>query len=109
LISGKTGMPKDIFGKGLTANALKQLDFSNGGDNYRNEETATLASRVSAISIRPPHETTDEKRDRKAAVKELRKERRVEKKVNKTAFREEQNRQIKHAANQGNSIGKRVT
>lgn len=106
-ISGKTGMPKDILGKGLTASALKELDLANGhGDDEREFETETLASRVSQLSIRPQHETLEEKRERKAAVKDLRRERRVEKKVNKVAFREEQARQVKAASsNRGNAKG----
>ena len=63
MISGKTGMPKDVLGKGLTANALRELDLANGhGDDEREFETATLASRVSQLSIRPQHETLEEKR-----------------------------------------------
>ena len=56
-------MPKDVLGKGLTASALKELDLANGqGDDEREFETATLASRVSQLSIRPQHETLEEKR-----------------------------------------------
>ena len=64
-ISGKTGMPKDVFGKGLTASALKQLqlELCNGiHDEQTEPETATLASRVSQLSIRPKHETLEEKK-----------------------------------------------
>ena len=56
-------MPNDVLGKGLTASALKELDLANGhGDDEREFETATLASRVSQLSIRPQHETLEEKR-----------------------------------------------
>ena len=56
-------MPKDVLGKGLTASALKELDLANGhGDDEREFETTTLASRVSQLSIRPQHETLEEKR-----------------------------------------------
>ena len=56
-------MPKDVLGKGLTASALKELDLANGhGDDEREFETETLASRVSQLSIRPQHETLEEKR-----------------------------------------------
>ena len=59
----------------------------------------TLASRVSALSIRNRHETSEEKKARKNAIKELKRERRVEKKANKLAFKEEQTRQEKMAIN----------
>ena len=57
-------MPKDVLGKGLTASALKELDLANGhgDDGEREFETATLASRVSQLSIRPQHETLEEKK-----------------------------------------------
>ena len=56
-------MPNDVLGKGLTASALKELDLANGhGGDEREFETATLASRVSQLSIRPQHETLEEKR-----------------------------------------------
>jgi len=100
-ISSKTGMPKDVLGKpGLTAAALRQLDAENqreeDGDLY---ETATLASRVSALSIRNKHETLEEKRDRKKAFKQMKKERREEKKATKQAFKEEKVKQEKEAIN----------
>jgi protein LTV1 len=52
---------------------------------------------VSALSIRNRHETLEEKKARKNAIKELRRERRIEKKANKLAFKEEQTRQEKMA------------
>merc|ERR1712117_345809 len=102
-------MPKDVLGKGLTAGALKQLDRENAmldraaeaggggssdseGDRY---ETRTLASRMSELSFRNKHETAEERRARKNAMKELKRERRVEKKANRSAFKEEQKRQEK--------------
>ena len=59
----------------------------------------TLASRVSVLSIRNRHETLEEKKTRKNAVKELKRERRVEKKANKLAFKEEKTRQEKITLN----------
>ena len=59
----------------------------------------TLASRVSVLSIRNRHETLEEKKTRKNAVKELKRERRGEKKANKLAFKEEKTRQEKITLN----------
>ena len=95
-ISNKTGMPKDVFGKGLTTSALKQLDRQNMfNEDDDNDGTATVASRMSELSVRNKHETTEEKRERKSALKELRRERRTEKKANKIAFKQEKEAQEK--------------
>merc|ERR1739844_823509 len=57
-VSGKTGIPKDVLGKGLTTAALKQLDRENDRFQRREDvETMTLASRVSEISFRNKHES----------------------------------------------------
>ena len=79
-VSGKTGIPKDILGKGLTTAALKQLDrendlvdkieakqqkgrensnsdYSSSDDENDVDETMTLASRVSLLSVRNKHES----------------------------------------------------
>ena len=76
-VSGKTGIPKDVLGKGLTAAALKQLDRENdlvdrieaeqkerensnstySSDENDVDETMTLASRVSKLSVRNKHES----------------------------------------------------
>merc|ERR1712012_89714 len=107
-ISGKTGIPKDVFGKGLTAAALKQLDrenerFKNSSDDDDDDEddveTMTLASRVSQLSVRNKHESKEEKKARKSALKELRRERRVERKMNRDAFKDEKCKQEKNAIN----------
>ena len=78
-----------MFGKGLTAAALKQLDRENeylknssDDDDEDDVETMTLASRVSQLSVRNKHESKEEKKARKSALKELRRERRVERKMN---------------------------
>ena len=57
------------------------------------DDTKTIASRISAISLRSKHETIEEKRARKVAVKELKRERRAEKKANTSAFKDEKRRQ----------------
>merc|ERR1711935_977360 len=92
-VSGKTGIPKDVLGKGLKSAALKQLDMENERFEHQHRrgddvvETMTLASRVSELSFRNKHESIDEKKARKLAVKEFRKERRVERKANQDAFK----------------------
>jgi len=107
-INPKTGIPKDVLGKtgpGLTSAALKQLDrendrFENLQNNCQNDvETMTLASRVSELSFRNKHESQEEKKARKLAVKEFRKERRVERKANQDAFKEEKSTQERNAMN----------
>jgi len=103
-VSGKTGIPKDVLGKGLTSAALKQLDMENERfeqKTRRNDEveTMTLASRVSELSFRNKHESNEEKKARKQAVKEFRKERREEKKANRDAFKEETKMQSRNAMN----------
>ena len=97
-----------MFGKGLTAAALKQLDrenerFKNSSDDDDDDEddveTMTLASRVSQLSVRNKHESKEEKKARKSALKELRRERRVERKMNRDAFKDEKCKQEKNAIN----------
>merc|ERR1712119_275228 len=101
-VCSKTGIPKDILGKsGLTEGALKKLNRQNADthiavrrmvgsetdEDYESEDcddAQTISSRISAISFRNKHETPEEKKARKIAVKELKKERRVEKKANTT-------------------------
>merc|ERR1712062_667395 len=106
-VSGKTGIPKDVLGKGLTTAALKQLDRenerlahdANSSDNSEDDDgvgtVMTLASRVSELSFRNKHESKEEKKARKAAVKEFRRER-VERKANKEAFKDEKIQQTKN-------------
>merc|ERR1712029_654758 len=96
-ISGKTGMPKDILGRGLTEGALKRLDRLNNQDDTDDSdcglETQTLASRMSALSFRNRHETAEERRARKTGMKDLKRERSAEKKANRAAFKDEEKRQ----------------
>jgi len=101
LISSKTGLPKDTLGRGLTSAALKQLDRETG---QLEDDVASVRSRVTELSIRPKHETLEEKKSRKAAVKEIRKERREEKKANSEAFKTEKIRQEKININVKNNI-----
>merc|ERR1712080_171939 len=128
---GKTGIPKNVLGKsGLTESALKKLNRENsevsnmrgrikGGsetdddsDSLDYDDTKTISSRISAISFRNKHETPEEKKARKLAVKELKKERRAEKKANTVAFKDEKRKQEKlEICNQKNaqvSNGKRL-
>merc|ERR1712237_98704 len=58
-LSSKTGIPKDTLGRGLTSAALKQLDLEN---NAKDEDD--LKSRMTECSIRPRHETKEEKKAR---------------------------------------------
>ena len=111
-ISGKTGMPKDVLGRtGLTEGMLKRLDRQNeteavGSDSDEGSDGGqTLASRMSALSFRNRHETPEERKARKNAMKEIKRERRVEKKANRAAFKDEQKRQEKvMGANRQNTL-----
>lgn len=101
-LSSKTGIPKDVLGRGLTAAALKQLDLETGVGIE--DDMQSIRSRISEISVRPKHETIEEKKARKAAVKNYRKERREEKKANTEAFKTEKNRQEKISMNVKNNL-----
>ncbi|TRY61285.1 hypothetical protein TCAL_03693, partial [Tigriopus californicus] len=101
IISSKTGMPEDALGKGLTKGALRQLDRDT---QVLDDETCTLASRVSALSIRPKHETLEEKKNRKKAFQQFKRERRMEKKANTLAFKEEKALQERNAINNRKNI-----
>ena len=110
-ISGKTGMPKDVLGRtGLTEGMLKRLDRQNeteevGSGDSDSDGGQTLASRMSALSFRNRHETPEERKARKNAMKEIKRERRVEKKANRAAFKDEQKRQEKvMVANKQNTL-----
>ena len=70
-------------------------ETDDDGESSECDDTQTIASRISAISFRNKHETPEEKKARKNAVKELKKERRAEKKANKTAFQDEKRKQEK--------------
>ena len=98
-LSSKTGIPKGVLGRGLTHDALKQLDMEQTG-----EIEEDLRSKISTLSIRPKHETTEEKRDRKAGLKAARRERREEKKANTSAFKSEKVRQEKIMMNNKNNM-----
>merc|ERR1712012_583822 len=99
-LSSKTGIPKDTLGRGLTSAALKQLDLEN---NSRADED-DLKSRMTECSIRPKHETKEEKKARKNEVKMVRRERREEKKANILAFKSEKIRQEKININVKNNV-----
>ena len=105
-------MPKDVLGRtGLTEGMLKRLDRQNetaddsDSDGVGSDGGQTLASRMSALSFRNRHETPEERKARKNAMKEIKRERRVEKKANRAAFKDEQKRQEKvMVANKQNTL-----
>ena len=101
VLSTKTGIPKDTLGRGLTAAALKQLDLET---REQDEDAMTIRTRITELSIRPKHETKEERKSRKSEVKEMRKERRVEKKANTEAFKSEKSRQEKVNINVRNNF-----
>ncbi|XP_034073631.1 protein LTV1 homolog [Gymnodraco acuticeps] len=84
-VSQKTGIPLDVLPtKGLTAKQAERMMRINNSD----------LPRVSTQQ-HSKEESTEERKQRKLAIKEERKERRVEKKANQTAFKEEKVRQEK--------------
>lgn len=88
-VSAKTGIPVGILPeRGLTAKQVERMVMINDGD-------------LSKVSTQPrsKHETTDERKARKLAIKEERKDRRMEKKANKQAFKMEKSRQEKEQLN----------
>jgi len=100
-LSTKTGIPKGVLGRGLTAGALKQLDMETG---VLEDDMVSVRSKMSEFSIRPKHETPEEKKARKVGLKQVRKERREEKKANTLAFKSEKNRQDKININMKNNM-----
>ena len=100
-LSSKTGIPKNVLGRGLTAAALEQLDREN---NEVDDDIVSIKSKISELSIRPKHETAEEKRERKSTLKQARRERREEKKANTTAFKSEKMKQEKNMINNKNNL-----
>lgn len=91
-LTSKLKIPSDIFDKpGLTR---KQLE-KEIRQNLKSDCTSTF---------RPKDESTEEKRIRKAAIKQERKERREEKKTNKQLFKSEKKRQEKEVLNLHNNL-----
>jgi len=101
-LSAKSGIPPGVLGRGLTAGALKQLDSQAG--RQVEDDLVSMKSRLSELSVRPRHETPEEKRGRKADLKVLRRERREERKANTNAFKSEKKRQEKIAINVRNNV-----
>lgn len=88
-VSAKTGIPLDVLpGRGPTERQAERMVRINDSDLPR-----------AATQPRGRHESSEERRARKTAIKEERKERRVEKKANKVAFKEEKVRQEKQMLN----------
>jgi len=100
-LSTKTGIPKNVLGRGLTADALKQLDMET---RELDDDVASVRSKMSEFSIRPKHETAEEKKARKQGLKQVRRERREEKKANTLAFKTEKSRQNKININIKNNL-----
>ncbi|XP_064086277.1 protein LTV1 homolog isoform X2 [Macrobrachium nipponense] len=99
-VNPRTGIPLEHGVEGLTKKALVLHNNQIGGDSGKAQlDTETLITSMSTISIRPPGETSDERRFRKKALKELRRERRSEKKLNRCTFKDEKKRLEKISMN----------
>ncbi|XP_076847904.1 protein LTV1 homolog [Brachyhypopomus gauderio] len=87
-VSGKTGIPLDVLPKnGPTARQVERMERINDSDLPR-----------ASTQPRSRHESTEQRKLRKQAVKDERKERRAEKKMNKVAFKQEKQEQEKQMA-----------
>ncbi|KAK0171278.1 hypothetical protein PV328_009026 [Microctonus aethiopoides] len=114
-INKRTGIPKNVLngkpGK-LTSKFLEELDMQYQMEkNQFNREgsvAGTMKSVLSVLSVRPKNETPEERKDRKAALKDYRKARRAERKSNKEAFKEEKKHQEKLLMNNKYSKSNRV-
>ncbi|KAK9890587.1 hypothetical protein WA026_011956 [Henosepilachna vigintioctopunctata] len=108
-----TGVPKGVLGQDkLTFDAVNSLNEKCKDCDSKKLKSApakSVISHLSALSLRPKNETSDEKRERKKELKEYRRERVREKKLNKLAFKEETQRQKKNEfSNRRNVQGKRL-
>ena len=68
---------KGVLCRGLTAGALRQLD--QGGEDTK-DDVVSVKSKISELSIRPKHETPEEKKDRKTNLKQAMRERKGKRK-----------------------------
>ncbi|KAB0803328.1 hypothetical protein PPYR_00327 [Photinus pyralis] len=106
-VNMRTGIPVDILNSSkLTSKALSQLneDYNRTHNGPTSVAAKSIISTLSTLSIRPPDETLEEKRERKRLLREYRKERRCEKKINSEAFKDEHKRQIKITINNRNNV-----
>jgi protein LTV1 len=108
-INPKTGVPCGVLDKpGLTSRKLKELDQMNldmdTNPEMDTQSSMSRTSRLSELSIRNRDETPEEKKARKAQLKEYRRERRVERKANQFAFKLEDKRQEKEIINLQNNL-----
>ncbi|KAK4884856.1 hypothetical protein RN001_001127 [Aquatica leii] len=107
-VSGKTGIPTNVLGSNkLTARALSKFNEENRTNITNGSKSVggkSIISTLSILSIRPPDETLEEKKERKRMLKEYRKDRRYEKKLNTQAFKEEQKKQVKIAINNRHNL-----
>ncbi|KAG8260660.1 Protein ltv1 [Homalodisca vitripennis] len=90
-VNQRTGMPADE--NRLTAKNLAAL----GG--VETHGPRSVVSALSSLSVRDKGETAEQKRERKAALRQYRRDRRVERKLNTSAFKEEKKRQEKNLLN----------
>uniref|UniRef100_A0A0A9XMK6 Protein LTV1 homolog n=1 Tax=Lygus hesperus TaxID=30085 RepID=A0A0A9XMK6_LYGHE len=88
-VNARTGVP--VSDNKLTKSTLSKLEGAEDGRSG----PGSIASIVSALSVRPKGETPEERANRKKAYKEFKKERRMERKCNKEAFKEEKKKMEK--------------
>ena len=79
-------------------------EHHDGQDEDQEDDVMSLKSKISELSIRPKHETLQEKKERKLNLKQFRRERRSEKKSNTEAFKSEKMKQEKIRLNTKNNL-----
>ena len=77
--------------------------FIVSDDKENDDETKTIKTMISEVSFRPKNETTEERRERKTALKSLQRDRRKEKKMSRLLFKEDKKRLIQREMNLKNS------
>ena len=77
--------------------------FIVSDDKENDDETKTIKTMISVVSFRPKNETTEERRERKTALKSLQRDRRKEKKMSRLLFKEDKKRLIQREMNLKNS------
>lgn len=109
-VSGRTGIPLGVLdgsnggGTKLTAHALARHNINNEENHCDRDGTESMVSALSLLSVRPTDETSEERCQRKRALRQYRRERRMERKANSLAFKEEKKRQEKVIVNNRRNV-----
>jgi protein LTV1 len=78
-VSRKTGIPLEVLdginghGTKLTARVLRRHNTDDDRNHCNNDETDSMVSALSMLSVRPKDETPEERSERKRALRQYRK------------------------------------